>query len=392
MVNDVDAHEMVPAHLWGATFGAASGRIAELCEVFLGKLGGNDFVCRELDVDALEATEEAVWQVRGVRAPGASDLTRRLQVMNVMGVERQLVFPSYALFAAQLVVANEFAIRDRMELTDPLEELRSLGREGLAEHNEWAVRTTALDPGRLRCVGYVLPLGSVEELIDETEALIDKGIRGLHLPAGTPPAGLSPADERLDPFWALLADRDVPLVPHVGGESGFVASSAWARAAAFRPGKVQSHEIGLEPFSMATVHLPVSTYLTAMVLGGVFERHPDLRFGAIEVGAGWLGPLADNLDMWAGTVHRDRLRPFLSMPPSAYLARNVRVTPYNDIEPIELYLERYPHLASCYCYATDYPHIEGGKDSLARATARIAHLGHDVVEQFITTNGELLLP
>lgn len=143
---------------------------------------------------------------------------------------------------------------------------------------------------------------------------------------------------------------------------------------------------------MATVHLPVSTYLTAMVLGGVFERHPDLRFGAIEVGAGWLGPLADNLDMWAGTVHRDRLRPFLSMPPSAYLARNVRVTPYNDIEPIELYLERYPHLASCYCYATDYPHIEGGKDSLARATARIAHLGHDVVEQFITTNGELLLP
>src|SRR5258708_19280735 len=38
-----------------------------------------------------------------------------------------------------------------------------------------------------------------------------------------------------------------------------------------------------------------SHFISMLVLGGVFERFPSLRFGAIEVGGGWLGPLAERL-------------------------------------------------------------------------------------------------
>jgi hypothetical protein len=66
----------------------------------------------------------------------------------------------------------------------------------------------------------------------------------------------------------------------------------------------------------------------------VFERHPTLRFGAIELGSHWLGPLADNLDMWIERVFARRTKDILSLKPSEYLARNVRVTPHNIVEPV----------------------------------------------------------
>jgi predicted TIM-barrel fold metal-dependent hydrolase len=346
--------------------------------------------------DNAEITPESVWFIRGTDAPSAVDFTRRLAVMDAMGSRRQLVFASFAILALNFAVGGEDQLR-RFTMTDPsealdVETLRALGHRGLAEHNEWAVRTTALDPDRLRAVALVAPLGSPDDLISDVTDLIERGIRGIQLPSSIPPAGTSPANPALDPLWALLAEADVPVMLHVSGEAGFLASMAWGNAPAFAPGKVESTELGLEPFSMATFHNAITTYVTAMVLGGVFERHPNLRFGAIECGAHWLGPLAENLDMWATKVFQSRLSPFLSTKPSDYVARNVRVTPFALWEDVRSYIERYPQLADCYCYSTDYPHFEGGVNSMQLFHDRLAPLGEEVVDKFFRRNGELLLP
>jgi predicted TIM-barrel fold metal-dependent hydrolase len=207
----------------------------------------------------------------------------------------------------------------------------------------------------------------------------------------SPPAGLSPAAPALDPFWALFAEADVPVLAHVGGDLGFLGSSTWSDAPAFTPNKL-ALEVGLEPYSFATIHLAVEHFLTVLVMGGVFERHPRLRFGAIELGAHWLGPLADNLDMWAEKVFARRLKSTLSLRPSQYLARNVRVTPHNMIEPVADFLTRYPQLASCYCYSTDYPHLEGGAYVRDKVLAMLAPLGEEALEAYFTANGAWLLP
>jgi len=64
------------------------------------------------------------------------------------------------------------------------------------------------------------------------------------------------------------------------------------------------------------------------------------------------------------------------MRPSEYLNRNVRVTAYS-FEPIDRYFERFPDLADVYCFSTDYPHTEGGKDSKRVVHAKITRLGDD---------------
>jgi predicted TIM-barrel fold metal-dependent hydrolase len=389
---DADAHEMAPSHLWGKVFGPSGGRIAELTEPMLKKLGGNNLYNPDLSGDSAEITYDNVWQIRGTGAPAAFDFDRRLAVMDAMGIARQLVFPTFALTASLLVTGTEHTLRVQLGLTLPEGELRELGRRGIEEYNDWVIRATRRNPDRLRGVAYVLDDGTVPDLVRQTLRLLDAGARAINVRSGTPPGGVSPADSSLDEFWRMLEQRNVPVLLHVGNEYGFLKSSVWGKAAAFAAGKVQSTELGLEPYSMSTLHFAASHFLTTMILGGVFERFPRLRFGVIETGCIWFGPLAESLDMWAKEVYSVRLKPFISMLPSDYLARNVRVTPFNNFEPFEVHLARYPNLRDCYCYSTDYPHIEGGKNIKEVFAQKVAPLGYEAMEKFFVTNAQWLMP
>jgi len=96
---DADGHEMAPSHTWGEVFGPNAGRIGELAEGMIRKLGGNNFYNPDRKADDLEISYDTVWNVRGTDAPSAFDFSRRLEVMDKMGIRRQLIFPSFALVA-----------------------------------------------------------------------------------------------------------------------------------------------------------------------------------------------------------------------------------------------------------------------------------------------------
>jgi predicted TIM-barrel fold metal-dependent hydrolase len=119
----------------------------------------------------------------------------------------------------------------------------------------------------------------------------------------------------------------------------------------------------------------------------VFERFPRLRFGAIEFGASWLGPLAERLDRHAELLRK--IGADYPLLPSEYLRRNVRVTP-QWTEPVDLLVERYG-LRECYTFSTDYPHIEGGRHPVASFRTMAERVDAAYVEEFFVTNGELLL-
>ena len=76
----------------------------------------------------------------------------------------------------------------------------------------------------------------------------------------------------------------------------------------------------------------------------------------LENGARWFGPLVDSIDMFARDVFATRLKPFISRLPSEYMVTNVRVSPFNDFEPIDQILTQHPNLVDCYAYSSDYPH------------------------------------
>lgn len=387
---DVDTHEMIPFHMWGEYFGEEIAAKLAACEnspLFSG-LGENANVRPDILCDGEEINYETTHILKGCGAPGAIDLGRRTEVMDAQGVEKALVFPGFGLVGFVMANTPEFA-QTVIGLPYDVDEARDLGHAIIRASNEWAIGAVRdADRHRLRTVGLITT-ESVGGMIEQAQSLIGRGVRALWIPSGTPPAGTSPADPALDPFWKLLADADVPALLHIGTDSVFSDPRWSSNVEAFIPFG-SSAEFILSPYAGATMHSAAEYFITTMVLGGVFERFPGLRFGAIELGAQWLGPLARRLDIWAG-VFPKALQTVLTLKPSEYVARNIRVAPFY-FEPIDEFFEQYPEIESSFCFSTDYPHVEGGRDAKRLFAERIARLGPAVMEKFFVSNGEWLLP
>jgi predicted TIM-barrel fold metal-dependent hydrolase len=391
-LSDLDAHEMLPMHLWPSLFGEAGEIVADLYANMSAEArarrGENVMAIDESVRDDLPLDLDTVWTAKGPKAPGVIDMSRRTDVMDVMGVERQLVFQTFANFGVLFCFDPNAEAHFGMDFggRDP----RVLGREVIRAYNRWVIEMArTFSAERMRCVGFVLT-DSLDQMMTDASELLDNGARAITIPFGTPPADTSPADVRLDPFWELMERRDIPVVLHVGSQSTLWASLAWnANVPAFRPGDQSLAEFGSEPYTGAVVHVGPENYLTAMILGGVFERFPRLRFGVIELGAQWVGGFAERLDLWA-EAYASRLK-YLSMKPSEYVDRNVRVTPF-VFEDVRSYFERFPNLSHVYAYSSDYPHVEGGKYSKQRYLLNLDGLDQTVINKFFTDNGRWLLP
>jgi predicted TIM-barrel fold metal-dependent hydrolase len=370
-VLDVDSNEFIPAASWSELYGDRGVRFAESSAQLLamaGELGADG-------PDTAAITTESVWVEKGPTAPGAIDLERRPEVLDVMGIRRQLVFPSMGLMAILQALGGL-----GWEVSD---EAKSTAWNALDAVNDWAAEQTSRLYDRVRLVGFVksaAPGATPESMLGEVERLVAAGIKAVMIPTALPPAGISPGDAALDPFYEVLAASDVPLITHPPSGLGYVRD-AW---------------LLVDPLVVGASHAPVESFIRMMTIGGVFERHPTLRFGAIKSGAWWAGPLAEFMDfavdsqravspLHAGAVGR------LTLKPSEYLARNVRITPHN-FEPVDRYFERYPHLHDLFCYSSHYPDRTGGEFSLRRFHEIVGHLGDDVVDKFFCTNAEILLP
>jgi predicted TIM-barrel fold metal-dependent hydrolase len=232
----------------------------------------------------------------------------------------------------------------------------------------------------------------------ELRRVVDKGARGVLLPCAEPPGGTSPASPAWDDFWRVLEESGTPAFIHIG--AGGLASAedddpmfpprAWADAPALRaifadrPGGEEQ----FGPFYIVVAHLAAEVYLTCLLMGGVFERFPELRFGVIEFGASWLGPLCERLDRHA--VLLSKVGVDYPMLPSEYVRRNVRVTPQWG-EPVDTLVARYG-LREAYVFSTDYPHIEGGRHPVQSFEEMTARVGGSYGREFFVENARLLFP
>lgn len=377
-IADADSHEMMPAELWPEKFGA---EFREVASAYIAA-AGEAIHDPDYPGDIMPAGAD-IASIKGQRAPGAAEPRRRLEAMDAMGIARQLMYPSgIGILGLTMTLGKPLPFA-----YDTGGDLRACGARWLEAYADWALDAANVQD-RVR---PVLPLhgDSPESLFNQAVRLIRRGAPAFWIASGELPGGCSPASPKLDPLWALLAESDVAITLHGGGEGQFVRTTGWREAPHFT-GYRSTQEFDFDPWSMSIYHLPSQNFVTAMVLGGVFERHPALRFGVIEVGAHWVGPAMENID----TLHdkfRSDTAPRLAEKPSHYIRRNVRVTPL-VYEDIGVWIERYPGIADVLCFSTDYPHPEGGRNAAERFHRRIEHLGEHVVEKFFVTNGELLLP
>ncbi len=390
---DVDSHEMMPAQLWVQTFGNAAKPWADF--MIAQKPAGteSDLNMPDFAGDTTEIHLKSVQSTKGPKAPGSTDMTRRVKVLDQMSVKRQLMFPTGVGMGAMLLNAAPKGSPFYKIFGD---RTRSISRDLLEANNSWMTECLRSFP-RIRPVAPIFA-ESPKKLISATKSLIDKGIRGIWIAAGHPPAGVSPASNELDGFYAMLAEANVPLTVHLSNETDIFQTTEWRNAKAFDNYKA-TDEVSLDPWNLSTMHLPAQNFIATMVTGGVFDRHPTLRMGALEYCAHWIAPLARMLDLWHENNQSIQPAMFadgstgrrLPMRPSEYIARNVRVAPY-DFEPVGQYIRENPGLVDVYVFQTDYPHVEGGKQTINKFAASLEPLGSTVMEKFFVKNGELLLP
>ena len=359
-INDLDSHLMVPVDRYPEILGSPGDKLFEM-------LGNIDFFRAE--GGEAEMTRENVWNVKGTTAPGAGTPEGRLEALDLMGVRKQLVFPQVVVCFAAWGKGDE-------------------ALEAMRNYNDFVMTWTRSGQKRLRpCV--LLNTRDLDIAFAELERVVRDGARAALFNDAVPPGGVSPADAAMDRFWALLSEADVPFLLHIAAQPRFFASQAWAKLETFSTGGFATGE-PVNAHLISTLHMAPQNYVQTMVMGGVFERHPRLRVGAIELGAHWVGPMAELMDTIVEMPFSKKVRAGLSMKPSETLRRNFRATPFIH-EDIATMIDRYG-LEEIYAFSTDFPHTEGGRDPIGRMGGNVSRLGNDMLDRFFVDNGEWLLP
>jgi predicted TIM-barrel fold metal-dependent hydrolase len=283
---DIDSHESTPMNLWAEQFGSITDALS-------GAVSRSTLAATQVRRrDDTEINPETVWKKKSSEAPGSFDLERRVEVLDLMGVRRQMMFPG----GMGLLALGLYASADDPTVFSTLGgDRRGYAKQLLDAYNDFCVRETRRGD-RLRPVAILLG-ETPEDLCAEARRLISRGARAFWIPTGEPPGRRSPADPALDPLWDTLAAADAALLAHIGDQTRFLATHTWRNAPAFEGYKVGG-EFSLDPWTISGLHLAAQNFVAILVLGGVFERHPGLRFGCCELGASWIGPLAAGLDMW----------------------------------------------------------------------------------------------
>ena len=279
---------------------------------------------------------------KNYQALGAFDREDRPLAVDLLGFASQLVFSTAGLFLFQLEHAG-----------DP-----ALAVEAARAHNRMMVDYCAVDR-RLLPTAYV-PLVDRTRAIEVAREAIAMGCKGLMIPSRVP-AGHAPSHSDFDPLWALAQEAGLPILFHVGGEKKI-------DPAYFENGGPQVLDFhgGAENFtSVSFMAIPVSIWQTlpVMVFDGVFDRFPNLKFGAIELGAGWLPSLMQFMDSAALAFGKEERIQRLSAKPSEILQRQFFATPY----PHENVGWIIGNVGEDMClFSSDYPHVEGGRNPMKR--------------------------
>lgn len=296
-------------------------------------------------------------------ALGAFIAEDRPRALDALGFASQLVFTTWCL--------GNFGLDDGGDL--------DLAYATAEAHNRMMTAFCSVDR-RFLATAYV-PLADFERAKATAKAAIAIGAKGLMIPSICP-KDHSPSHVAFDPVWRMAEEAGLPILFHVGGEEKLAP-------AYFTNGmpKVKDFHGGEENFtSVSYMMIPHSVMLSlaAMIFDGVLDRHPKLKVGVIELGASWLPGWMRYMDAGAEAFRKgeERLQK-LSLKPSEFVRRQVRVTPYSHEDTGWII----KNAGEDVClFSSDYPHVEGGRNPLKRFDDSLAGLPQHAVDRFYAHN------
>jgi predicted TIM-barrel fold metal-dependent hydrolase len=300
---------------------------------------------------------------KGYQALGAFNPTERSRALDLLGFSRQLVFST---FSAGITFSEQRACAERYAAA--------------RAHNRAMAEFCA---GDARLFGVaLLPLDEPQASLDELAHIQRLGLRAVWVPH-RPCGGRSPGHKDLEPIWAQLAAAQIPFLLHVGGRP-LQIDPRWMNTGRPIPTDWLGGGENVRGKDMIALHHDAETFLGTLVLDGVLQRHPALRGGVIELGAGWVPSLLRRLD-WVADIWRKSepdLRA-LESKPSEQIRGRIWFTPYPYEDVGDLIRQSDSQL---YLFSSDYPHVEGGRHPLGRFQASMEGCAESAQAQFYSEN------
>ncbi|UXA06170.1 amidohydrolase [Mycobacterium sp. SMC-2] len=282
---------------------------------------------------------EPMRAIPAFREPGP-----RLALMDELGVDRTLMFPTLASL-----------VEERMR-DDPL-----LIHAVVHALNQWLDEVWGFNyKGRIFTVP-VISLPIVEKAIEELDWVVKRGARAILIrPAPVPGYGgtRSFALPEFDPFWQRCVEHDVLVAMH-SSDSGYARYTAeWDGTGG------ETLPFQTNTMRMVNAWRPVEDAVTSWVCHGGLFRNPRLKLAVIENGSDWLAPLLHRL----ADTYKKAPESFLGNPVEE-IKNRIHVSPFYEdgiADLIDLIgVER-------VLFGSDYPHPEG----LAQPTHFADALGH----------------
>ena len=269
------------------------------------------------------------------------DLDIRTSDQNSQGVVGEVVFPNTVppFFNKSIVTASP-----------PKPEEYELTLAGIRAHNRWLKDFCAEDPDRRAGIGLILP-NDFDEAIKDIEFIAEAGLRGGVMLPLIPPdcTWLKPLfDPAWDRVFAAIQDHDLVMNQHSGQGSPDYGDSMVGQA-----------------LWVTEVTYYCQAGFRHLIMSGVFEKFPQLKYVLTESGCAWAPPLLAQMDrihmgMSAGAIGELNYGDqewVLSELPSHYAKQNVwygaSFPSKADLAGIELIgVEK-------VLWGNDYPHYEG---------------------------------
>ena len=266
-------------------------------------------------------------------------------------------FPSFVLFARP-----------------PTAEQYERRRAGIQAHNRWLEDFCGRFPQRRAGIGQIF-LNDIDDAIEDVKWIKEHNLRGGILLPNIPPDvdWIKPLNHPdYDRLWAVCEDLEVPVNAHGG-----TGSPAYAPV----------------PSSALLYVAEAGWYsrrpLLFLMLAGVFERFPRLKFVMTEQGCAWLPPLLAQMDgllagiRAKGAIGELRFKPEHVLPRSAteYFRQNVWLgvsfPRFSDVAAARKTLG-----IDKFMWGSDYPHDEG---TFPYTTLSLRQVFHDWPEGDLRT-------
>jgi uncharacterized protein len=309
--------------------------------------------------------EQEVMNRKNFAATGSFLAEDRPRVLDMIGVRSQLVFNTFH--------------NSRLYEWEHSGDL-DLAYGAARAHNRGMIEFCSVDQ-RLLPTLYV-PLADFERAEAMAAESIGMGAAALLVASGCP-AGHSPSHIALDPVWRQAEEAGIPVVFHVGG-TGALIDPNYFRNGLPVPADFHGGEENFRSVDYMGIPGPPMQTLATMIFDGVLDRFPDLKIGVIEQGCIWLPSWIKQMEsaFEAFARHEERLQN-LSMRPSEFVERQVRVTPYPTEDVGWVTAQIGPNVL---LFNTDFPHVEGGRRPYERFEKSLGETSDAVRQRFYADN------